>query len=206
MTQTTSGIRSVLSLAPVYSAFQRMVGDHRLRTVLASGVIRPTVGDRVLDLGCGPGSMLPYVEPAEYVGVDPSASYIDNARAKYRGRGSFHVGDATCTSLEALGGEFSVVLAIGVLHHLDDASALALVDFARRVLRRSGRLITIDPCLESGQSRFARLLILRDRGQNVRTSEATGGLLESAFDDVRLEVRHDLLRIPYTHVIGDCRV
>jgi len=46
--------------------------------------------------------------------------------------------------------------------------------------------------------------VSRDRGQYVRESAEYAMLAAQVFPEVRSFVRHDLLRIPYTHVILQC--
>jgi SAM-dependent methyltransferase len=101
-------------------------------------------------------------------------------------------------------GGFDIVLATGVLHHLDDEEARELFRTAREALRPGGRLVTLDGCYVDGQSRMARYLLSRDRGKFVRAPEAYVRLARSQFEDVQASVRDDLLRIPYTHVALVC--
>ena len=96
-------------------------------------------------------------------------------------------------------------MAIGVLHHLDDDTAVEVFGLASASLAPGGRFVSIDPTIVDGQSPIARFLASQDRGQNVRTPEQTAQLLEPYFDDVSIVVRHDLLRVPYSHVIAEAR-
>jgi hypothetical protein len=91
-----------------------------------------------------------------------------------------------------------------VLHHLDDSHALSLFKLARRGLKPGGRLVTYDGCFVAGQPKLARFVVSRDRGQYVRESAEYAKLASLVFPEVRSFVRHDLLRIPYTHVILQC--
>ena len=99
---------------------------------------------------------------------------------------------------------FDVVLAIGVLHHLDDAAAAVLFESARRLLAAGGRLVTLDAALATGQRRLARWIIRHDRGRHVRTDAELLRLAAPWFPAARATVHHDYLRIPYTHVALDC--
>jgi SAM-dependent methyltransferase len=99
---------------------------------------------------------------------------------------------------------FDLAIAFGVLHHLDDAQADHLFAEARRLLRRNGRLVTYDGCWVEGQSRIARWLISMDRGQAVRAPRDLERLATPHFSEIRREIRHDFLRIPYTHVVLEC--
>lgn len=205
MAQKTSGLRAILSLPTVYEGFQRALGSERLRTTLVARHIRPVPGQRMLDIGCGPGDVLACLPAGvDYVGFDLSESYISAARERYGDRGRFFVGDVGMVELESLG-EFDRVLAMGVLHHLSDDEVLRLFRIASAVLRDGGTVTTIDPCFAVGQSRVARYVVSRDRGQNVRSSEEYGALAREWFGDVVVHEFHDLLRIPYTHAVLECR-
>jgi SAM-dependent methyltransferase len=97
-----------------------------------------------------------------------------------------------------------LAVACGVLHHLNDAEALELLRLAHDSLRAGGRLITLDGCHVAGQSVVSRTLLSRDRGRHVRSRDAYLQLMSSVFPDVTAVVRHDLLRVPYTHLVAEC--
>ena len=111
-------------------------------------------GMRVLDLGCGPGTisvgLADAVSPGEVRGVDLEESEVAKARAAAEAGGhanaTFDVGDAT--DLPFGDGEFDVVHCHAVLMHIPDtAAALAEV---RRVLKPGGlfaaRELILDSC------------------------------------------------------------
>ena len=64
--------------------------------------------------------------------------------------------------------------------------------------------MTYDGCWVEGQSRIARWLISMDRGQAVRAPRELERLAAPHFSEVRREIRHDFLRIPYTHLVLEC--
>src|SRR5262249_60326846 len=92
------------------------------------------------------------------------------ARRRFGGRAEFHCARAGEKSLEGQA-EFDIVLALGILHHLDDPEALHLFRLAKQVLEPAGRLFTLDGCYVPNQSRVARWLLSKDRGKNVRTAD-----------------------------------
>jgi SAM-dependent methyltransferase len=204
MSQVTTGVRSVLSRPQVYELWSRMVGGERGRSTLIREYVRPASGARILDLGCGPGELLEFLpESVSYVGIDISEDYIGRARERFGTRAEFQVGDAT--SIDRDLGDFDLVLAFGVLHHLDDDRAQDLFRGASRVLRQNGRVITVDPVFTPDQSRAARLVIERDRGQHVRAPNEYVALASQSLAQINMYVRDDLLYIPYTHCVLECR-
>lgn len=202
MSQITSGLRAVLSHPAVYDIFQALMGADRIRRELVAEHIRPQVNMRLLDIGCGTARILDYLPALSYHGFDLSQDYINEAEARYGDRGVFR-----CSLVEGatLQGEspFDLVLAVGVLHHLDDESALQLIRLAKSVLKEGGRLVTIDPCFDHSQNPIARYLVSRDRGQNVRSGGKYRELAFNAFSQVEGVVKHRSW-VPYTHWIMEC--
>src|ERR1700759_31621 len=165
MAQTTTGIRRVLSQPAVYDLWSRLVGGRRAQTLIVRDYIRPSPGMRLLDLGCGTGELLEFLDGVAYVGVDLSEDYVTRARESFGDRAEFYVGDVT--TFEPQAPSFDVAVAIGVLHHLDDAGARRLLATAARSLRPGGRMITVDPTFVEHQHPLARFVIERDRGEDV---------------------------------------
>ena len=94
---------------------------------------------------------------------------------------------------------------VAVLRPLTDEEAQRLFQLARQTLNPTGRLVTIDPCFASGQSVMSRMLVSCDRGDYVRHCEQYEQLARREFRQVQTEISHSLLRIPYTHVVVECR-
>jgi SAM-dependent methyltransferase len=169
--------------------------------VLVRDYLRPLPTDRILDIGCGPASILASLPASvEYVGFDPSPRYIEAAQKRFGPRGTFVVGVATRENLPQYP-PFNLALAVGVLHHLDDEAARELIELAFANLQTGGKLVTLDGCFTERQSAVARSLLRMDRGRYVRDAEHYKRLALDAFTQVELDVRTDLLRIPYTHAI-----
>ena len=193
-----------LSLPAGYRLFGWMVGGGSAwRTYLAE-YVKPAPGDKILDIGCGPADVLNYLPAVNYTGLDISPEYIGSAKKRFGSRGRFCCGDVGLAAIEGEQGTFDLVLAIGVIHHLDDAQAARLFDLARLALRPTGRLVTYDGCYVPQQSRIARWLLAKDRGKFVRTREEYLRLALARFSKVEPHLRHDLLRMPYTHLIMRC--
>lgn len=204
MAQVTQGLRSILSTSAAYDAFQNLVGADAFRRTIVAEYLSVAPGRSLLDIGCGTAAILSHLPPGvAYVGFDASEEYIRGARIRFGDRGRFFAQRVSDASLSGLP-KFDLVLAIGLVHHLDDPEARQLFALAGRALNPDGRFLTVDPCLEPGQNRIARAIIGRDRGQNVRSLEAYRKLAVPCFAIVESTLRHDLLRIPYTHAILSC--
>src|SRR4051812_31152886 len=89
MGENVSGIYSILNHPAIFNAFHRLVVKRDARRVLVQEYIKPRPGDRLLDIGCGPASMLPYLEEVQYTGLDLEPNFVEEARAKYGARATF---------------------------------------------------------------------------------------------------------------------
>lgn len=203
MGQITSGVRSVLSIPAVYDFFQNLTGARSARREFVENYVGIRSGDSVLDIGCGTAQILEFLPSVRYFGFDSSREYIEAARGQFGKRGTFMCQNVNQQTLQDLP-QFDIVLATGVLHHLNDDEALDLFRLAGLALKPGGRLVTFDGCFEEGQSRIARYIIAKDRGQFVRTKKGYVDIASKVFENVKTTIRHDLLRIPYTHIIMEC--
>lgn len=203
MGQTTTGLFSILSYPIIYDWLQYLMGAEKGRRELVASFIKPAEHGRILDIGCGTADILAYLPAGVvYCGYDISREYVEAARRRFGTRGHFHCGQIDRETLGNLP-KSDIVLALGVLHHLDDDVAANLFALAREALGEGGRLVTIDPCLAAGQNPIARFLIRHDRGQNVRDADGYLSLARQAFPKARGTLRHRRW-IPYTHWIMEC--
>ncbi len=197
MSQITTGIRSILSKPSVYDFMQNIMGAQSFREKFVSLYVKPNAGSRVLDLGCGTADILNFLPNVDYYGYDISKEYIESARRRFGSRGSFQ--EKILSEEDASrGAKFDIVLSLGVLHHLDDETARSLLRTAYSSLKLGGRFISHDPVFTPRQSKIARFLISKDRGQNVRTEFQYLDLIKQIFPSAVSHVREQTW-IPYTH-------
>lgn len=160
--------------------------------------VHPFSGMRVLDIGCGPAEILQVLNDCNYLGIDPNERYIARARESFGERGQFMV--ASATFIEQLEMQFDRILLLGVLHHLEDEEARTVAQSTARLLSPGGRLVAgFDPVFHKRQHPVARLLASLDRGRFVRTSDEYQNLLSDYVQVLRADVRHDLMKVPYSH-------
>jgi arsenite methyltransferase len=121
--------------------------DVRRRRALVRAALNVRAGERVLDVGCGPGF---YVEElldevgfeGAVVGVDASAQMLAAARRRCAERANveFREGDATALPVEEA--SFDAALCVQVLEYVADPTA-ALAQM-HRALRPGGRVVVWD--------------------------------------------------------------
>ncbi len=137
-----SAVVERISDHPVLFIFVRSLLENDFKAI--RGLIRRELrnggGVRTLDLGCGPGAFADMFAGDDYVGVDLNARYIDHARKHCPGH--FIVSDARTTGLPE--NRFDQVLIFGLLHHLSDEQAGAVLAEARRVLCPGGRMLVVE--------------------------------------------------------------
>jgi cyclopropane fatty-acyl-phospholipid synthase-like methyltransferase len=204
MGEVKTGLRKMLSTARYYDLSQTIVGAEEQRAIFVRDHLRPTDGARILDIGCGTCAILSHLPSSvEYIGVDSSPSYIEAARNRYGNRGRFECA-VVSEDVAAEFGRFDIVVALGLIHHLDDSRADELFAVARKLLIPPGRFVSLDACYVDGQSPIARWLMSWDRGQNVRDVAGYQSLARARFSNVKATVRHNLLRVPSSHLILEC--
>jgi len=126
-----------------------VLANHSARTAQNSAAFllgHLRTGQRLLDVGCGPGTitvdLAALLEPGEVVGVDNVASVLDGARAlaAERGQPNVRFEQADAYDLPFDDGSFDVVYAHQVLQHV--ARPVELLRELYRVLR-SGGLVAV---------------------------------------------------------------
>jgi ubiquinone/menaquinone biosynthesis C-methylase UbiE len=166
---------SVIHWARAYDFLTRFVasGPKSARhKAVAAADFQP--GERVLDVGCGPGVLTilaaDRVGPTgEAHGIDPSPGMIKLARQKaMNARTSPAFRQAVIEDLPYPDATFDAVISSLMLHHLpDDVKGKGLAEI-RRVLRPGGRLLAID---------------LNGRGIQGRLLSLVGHRLPGRYDD-----------------------
>ncbi len=157
-----------------------------LRPIVAGGIdigrlvsfCRLDATDRVFDFGCGTAQPLEFVRCNRYLGVDLDPLALKKASRFSSDSVRFVAGDAWDSDCREL--RPTVVLMIGVVHHLSDDVFHAIV---RRVREAAGpgipRLVTIDVTYFRGRF-LNNLLSSLDRGRHVRKPEDYERLFRAA--------------------------
>lgn len=171
--------------------------------------LRP--GLRVLDFGCGPGTisvgLAKAIDPGELHGVDMEQSQIDLAKevAKWWGRENaiFHVGDVIDLPFED--GFFDVAHGHNVLMHIPDTGAVLAE--VKRVLKPGGIIACREMICGSSftHPHFDSLrhswdmfedLLAADEGHPQMGRDLKGHIVEAGFENIRITGSFDMFSTP----------
>jgi 2-polyprenyl-3-methyl-5-hydroxy-6-metoxy-1,4-benzoquinol methylase len=188
----------VLGSSRGYRAFKVLTRGDRTMRAMADQYVQPTVGERILDIGCGYGDLARCLPGVTYLGIDVNEDYIEFARRQPVDGAEFVVGDVTQLSAERYG-RFDCAVLIGVLHHLSDSDATSTLKAISEMLDPLGRLVAAEPVWDPSQRTTARVLAALDRGRYVREQARYIELVSPWFATTVSEVRHDLFWFPYSH-------
>lgn len=142
----------------------RQVAIARAFTVLAEESL--TLQSRVIDVGCGPGLLVPTVvrHGFEYLGVDPDLAMVRHCQQHFRDPNvKFLIG--TSAAVSSVIEDRDIVVLNGVVHHTDDQEFTTLL----KTLSSCRAIIISDHWRQSGQiPALTCWLQDHDRGRFVR--------------------------------------
>jgi SAM-dependent methyltransferase len=172
----------VLGVPQLFKLFLRFFGAQSLfGDIIGREAVSRRPG-RVVDLGCGVGVHAPLFAGWEYVGVDLNLAYV---QAADRSNGqAYAVMDAAFIGLQST--SFDLAMVVGLIHHLDDSTAVKVLHEIRRVLRANGQVLLIEPIWPTSQKNWAgRILRQLDRGGFVRSFDEWAVLCSSIMTVVK---------------------
>jgi ubiquinone/menaquinone biosynthesis C-methylase UbiE len=123
------------------------LGDARRRRGLVRSALAATPGERVLDVGCGPGfycnELVDEVGPEGFVvGVDASPQMLGLAKRRCEAHSNVALQQGDVTALPVAGSSFDAALCVQVLEYVSDTAA-ALTGI-HEALRPGGRVVVWD--------------------------------------------------------------
>ena len=188
-------IHYLLKKPIVYDIVQGLLNKKKCNDVVFTDFVDVQPSDRILDFGCGSARYRKHIPTQHYVGIDFNQAHIDNACELYPDD-TFICGNIVDYQQDL--GQFDKILMMGVLHHLSDDEVKTVLSACKRFLKPGGKLYAVDPVYEQKQNPIAVLLNKLDQGNHVRFADHYQQLATTAFTDIKIEIRRDLLRLPYS--------
>jgi SAM-dependent methyltransferase len=172
---------TLLEKSIVYRLWQAPFVAQKFAPVLAHNDMGRV--NRVLDVGCGPGTNSSQFTHTEYLGIDINADYVESARKSYRR--DFVVADAR-TYRTASENAFDFILVNSFLHHISTQDVVELLTHLRTLLTNDGCVHILEPVLPSGWP-VARLVANADRGKFVRPLQEWRSIFSEIFCPLVIE-------------------
>ena len=144
-------------------------------------------GEKVLDVGCGTGTLAIAASQAagEVHGIDPSPEMIELAEKKAaRGGRNVRFQAGVIEALPYPDGEFDLVLSTLMLHHLPDDVKRKGFTEVLRVLKPGGRFLAVDFGSSTDSFLGHLLALLGHRHGHVNAENLATTLRESGFGEV----------------------
>ena len=136
-----------------------------------------TAGDRVVDIGCGPGTAVRYAAPraATATGIDPDPVMLRLAQWGTALRRSPNVSwlEGRAEKLPLPDGEATVAWAISSSHHWEDRGAA--VSEAWRILTPGGRLVLAERLAKPGARGHAAHGLTQDQAEDLARQLTAAG-------------------------------
>lgn len=196
-------LQHILDIGIFYILFQKSIGAAAVRQYFVDNYVKPKPGQKVLDIACGTGNMLPFLPAVNYFGIDSNQNYIRIAQRRFNNRGRF-ICQSISDNISPEISDFDIAIGFGIIHHLNDEESYQLFCLAVNALKPGGRFVTLDGCFRSGRHDFSHWMNRLDRGKFVRTKEEYTLLAHKVFQEVQAFDYCGKLFVPLDHCVLIC--
>ena len=202
MTQRKNQIYNFINNPLIYKIIQGVMSGTSFRnSIIKKNITKNNL--KILDIGCGPAQILEHIPKCDYYGYDIDRRSIQYAKKKYYQKNyHFYCKKFNKTELKKLP-KFDFIIFFGILHHLSNKEVHEILKLCKKLMKKNSKILTEDPILLENQNVFAKFLIKKDRGLNVRDKQEYINLLKKHFKKIKNKVTHQYF-IPYTWFTTVC--
>ena len=203
MAERTSILYNFINNPIIYQVIQKLMSGNSFR----KKILKENVKDKnlkILDIGCGSAEILNYIPVNEYYGydIDPNSIQVAKKNHPYENCHFFNKKFEKKDILKLP--NFDLILLFGILHHLNDTQVKKILYLCKKKMKKDAKLIILDPVFTPNQNIFAKFLIKRDRGLNVRKENEYLSLFKKNFKNVKSKITNQFF-VPYTWFSTICK-
>ena len=198
----------ILNNGVLYNIFQRVIknkkGINSYKNYFSHSHNLPNKNIiKVLDIGCGHGTSVPYLYHTDYTGIDINEGNIILAKRKYVNfpNMNFIAGNVSeyILSGKLLENTFDIVFMNGVLHHLSREIINSILSQIPKLIKENGVFQSIDPVYTKNQPKISKWLMSHDRGKYILELDEYLMLLKDYFPVLKYKIETDLFRFPFPY-------
>lgn len=202
MSEKTTGIYKIFSYSLLYNLTQKIMSGESTRIALVKNVIPKH--SKVLDIGCGTAKIIESLPQVDYYGYDISKKHIDYAKKKYSSKkNNFYCKEFNAGEISKLP-KFDFVLLFGIIHHVGDDQLRKIFFVLKKTLKKSGKILTLDPVYIKKQNFIAKFLNKTDVGNHVRFKNEYLKILRKDFKKIKSKIKKQTF-VPYTWFSTQCQ-
>jgi SAM-dependent methyltransferase len=195
MSQKNNLFYNLLSSTYIYIIFQRLMSATYVRRQFVKKHIKK--GHNVIDLGCGPSSILRDLPEINYYGYDINKFHIKYAKNKFSKKNfHFYCKKFNKNEISRLP-KFDCALLLGLVHHLSNEEFITIISLIKNTLKKNGKILILDNVIVHNQNFISRFLIKNDQGDNVRNLNQYKLILNKYFSKIKYQINNQIF-IPYT--------
>ena len=153
--------------------------------------------ENIVDIGCGESEVHKYFKinkNQKYFGYELNDYFVNKLKKKYN-HNNFYFSKKNIDEIdfEKFDPEKTVILLIGIFHHIDDNTIKAFLSKTKNF-----KIVSIDAVILPGQNFITKLLFFLDKGNFIRKLSDYKKII-NGFDYKVLHNRY--LRFPYDHLM-----
>ncbi len=193
-------MKRFLDIPKIFIFYQNLVGDKKYKKYITKNFLKIKDGDSILDLGCGPASLIPFLPGnIKYVGIDKSIEYINYASNKYKNHK--FICSNSFDLKEGLENKFDIIISDALFMSLSNEEAHKTLSLITSLLKEDGTFFFMDGCYVENGAKIANWFLSKERGKNTRSENEYKNLLSKYFKNIEIKTNSKLYNIPHTKIM-----